>query len=51
MCYQAPAILSRGCTVVISPLISLMSDQVMHLTEQGVEAVMHVMSEPTCRID
>lgn len=39
-CFQAPAILSRGTTLVISPLLSLMADQVMHLKEKGVEAVM-----------
>ncbi|PPQ71505.1 hypothetical protein CVT24_006469 [Panaeolus cyanescens] len=38
--YQLPALLSPGCTLVISPLISLMTDQVMHLEEAGVEAVM-----------
>ncbi|KAF9486141.1 ATP-dependent DNA helicase [Pholiota conissans] len=38
--YQLPAILSTGCTLVISPLISLMTDQVLHLEEAGVEAAM-----------
>lgn len=40
VCFQLPALLSRGTTLVISPLISLMSDQVMHLREKGIEAVM-----------
>lgn len=45
ICFQAPAILSEGTTLVISPLLSLMADQVMHLTEQGVEAVMYTTSQ------
>ncbi|ETW75702.1 hypothetical protein HETIRDRAFT_329913, partial [Heterobasidion irregulare TC 32-1] len=38
--YQLPALLAPGCTVVISPLIALMTDQIMHLTEAGIEAAM-----------
>ena len=38
VCYQVPAMLLRGITVVISPLISLMEDQVAALQEAGVPA-------------
>nr|WP_111301471.1 DNA helicase RecQ [Paracoccus saliphilus] len=38
LCYQLPALMRDGVTVVISPLIALMRDQVRALREAGVEA-------------
>ncbi len=38
ICYQVPALMLPGITVVISPLISLMKDQVQALNQAGVHA-------------
>lgn len=38
ICYQIPALMKEGITLVVSPLISLMHDQVMNLVSLGVPA-------------
>ena len=40
LCYQLPTLLMEGITVVVSPLLALMHDQVVALKENGISAEM-----------
>jgi ATP-dependent DNA helicase RecQ len=40
LCYQLPAAVLGGLTVVVSPLISLMNDQVQQLSDEGIPALL-----------
>lgn len=51
ICYQLPALLLPGITIVVSPLISLMQDQVQALIQMGVRAayINSSLTENQCR--
>lgn len=47
ICFQIPALAQEGMSIVVSPLIALMNDQVMALNENGIKAYsLHSNIEP-----
>jgi len=46
LCYQLPALMFSRPVLVVSPLISLMQDQVQHLLARGIPAVMLSHTQP-----
>ncbi|TYH07899.1 hypothetical protein ES288_A08G271400v1 [Gossypium darwinii] len=49
LCYQLPAILRQGIALVVSPLLSLIQDQVMGLVASGIPA--HMLTSTTSKED
>ncbi len=51
ICYQLPALMADGITLVVSPLISLMKDQVTALVQSGIRGAFYnsSLNEAQCR--
>ena len=39
VCFSIPSLMLKGVTIVITPLISLMHDQVINLSKKGIKAI------------
>ncbi|MCC6711286.1 MAG: ATP-dependent DNA helicase RecQ [Candidatus Pacebacteria bacterium] len=51
ICYQIPGLKNYGYTLVISPLVALMDDQVFHLQQKGINAIaIHSNKKPNQQI-
>lgn len=51
LCYQAPATVFTGMTLVISPLVALMQDQVQQLKEKGITATFINSTIPSFEVE
>jgi ATP-dependent DNA helicase RecQ len=44
ICFQLPAVLQEGLTIVVSPLIALMENQVQELRDRRLSALVYTMN-------
>ncbi|XP_065558545.1 ATP-dependent DNA helicase Q1-like isoform X2 [Artemia franciscana] len=50
LCFQLPAVISSGFTLVVSPLVALMEDQIMALKKKNIDAEMISASTPKDKV-